>query len=56
MNPREIATLVNILGFLIGGVLYAMLLTMVLRESRRFCGRSAGPLLEYRCARSLRGA
>ncbi len=35
MNPREIATLVNILGFLIGGVLYAMLLAMVLRNRGR---------------------
>ncbi len=35
MNPREIATLVNVLGFLIGGVLYAMLLAMVLRNRGR---------------------
>ena len=42
MNPREIATLVNILGFLIGGVLYAMLLTMVLRNRGR-------PLLRPLC-------
>lgn len=35
MNPREIAGLVNFLGFVTGAVLYAMLLAMVVRTSGR---------------------
>jgi glucose uptake protein GlcU len=33
MSPNAIAALVNFLGFMTGAVLYAMLLTMVLRST-----------------------
>lgn len=40
MNPRNIAAIVNLLGFLTGAALYAMLLVMVLRAGGRASGRS----------------
>lgn len=39
MNPKEIAALVNFLGFVTGAVLYAMLLAMVVRTRGRAAGR-----------------
>jgi two-component system LytT family sensor kinase len=48
MTPNAYATLVNLLGFITGGVLYAMLLVMVLRSpgdtfAFRSTSRSQGP-------------
>ncbi len=40
MNPRNIAAIVNLLGFLTGAALYMMLLVMVLRAGGRASGRS----------------
>ena len=39
MSPKEIAALVNFLGFVTGSVLYAMLLAMVVRTPGRPSGR-----------------
>jgi two-component system, LytTR family, sensor kinase len=46
MDPREIAALVNLVGFVIGAALYAMLLAIVLRNvpSQSASGRSRSPL------------
>jgi signal transduction histidine kinase len=49
MSPKEIAALVNFLGFVTGAVLYAMLLAMVVRTP----GRSSGRMREAATDRPL---